>query len=112
MEEYKAGQKELHCVFVKKAYDRVPREELRYCMRKSGVAEEYVRVVQDMYERSVTVVRTEVEVTDAFKVKVGSHQGSARSPFLFAAVMDRLTDEIRQESFRKERRKEGRFTRQ
>ncbi|KAK3556954.1 hypothetical protein QTP70_022300, partial [Hemibagrus guttatus] len=30
-----------------KAYDRVPREELWYCMRKSGVAEKYVRVVQD-----------------------------------------------------------------
>ncbi|KAK3569297.1 hypothetical protein QTP86_026554 [Hemibagrus guttatus] len=41
---------------LEKAYDRVPREELWYCMRKSGVAEKYVRVVQDMYERSRTVV--------------------------------------------------------
>ncbi|KAK3530888.1 hypothetical protein QTP70_004404 [Hemibagrus guttatus] len=56
--EYRDGQRELHCVFVdlEKAYDRVPREELWYCMRKSGVAEKYVRVVQDMYERSRTVV--------------------------------------------------------
>ncbi|KAK3521097.1 hypothetical protein QTP86_016197 [Hemibagrus guttatus] len=45
---YKSGDLE-------KAYDRVPREELWYCMRKSGVAEKYVRVVQDMYERSRTV---------------------------------------------------------
>ncbi|KAK3553657.1 hypothetical protein QTP70_006864 [Hemibagrus guttatus] len=59
MEEYRDGQRELHCVFVdlEKAYDRVPREELWYCMRKSGVAEKYVRVVRDMYERSRTVVR-------------------------------------------------------
>ncbi|KAK3566588.1 hypothetical protein QTP86_001076 [Hemibagrus guttatus] len=58
MEKYRDGQRELHCVFVdlEKAYDRVPREELWYCMRKSGVAEKYVRVVQDMYERSRTVV--------------------------------------------------------
>ncbi|KAK3558573.1 hypothetical protein QTP86_021652 [Hemibagrus guttatus] len=56
--EYRDGQRELHCVFVdlEKAYDRVPREELWYCMRKSGVTEKYVRVVQDMYERSRTVV--------------------------------------------------------
>ncbi|KAK3540585.1 hypothetical protein QTP70_034343 [Hemibagrus guttatus] len=44
---------------LEKAYDRVPREELWYCMRKSGVAEKYVRVVQDMYERSRTVVSDE-----------------------------------------------------
>ncbi|KAK3563126.1 hypothetical protein QTP86_016360, partial [Hemibagrus guttatus] len=58
---------------LEKAYDRVPREELWYCMRKSGVAEKYVRVVQDMYERSRTVVRC-------------------------AVVMDQLSEEDRQES--------------
>ncbi|KAK3570786.1 hypothetical protein QTP86_025427 [Hemibagrus guttatus] len=75
MEKYRDGQKELHCVFVdlEKAYDRVPREELWYCMRRSGVAEKYVRVVQDMYERSRTVVRC-------------------------AVVMDQLSEEVRQES--------------
>ncbi|KAK3540070.1 hypothetical protein QTP70_025377 [Hemibagrus guttatus] len=79
-------------------YDRVPREELWYCMRKSGVAEKYVRVVQDMYERSRTVVRCAVGQTEEFKVEVGLHQGSALSPFLFAMVMDQLSEEVRQES--------------
>ncbi|KAK2891434.1 hypothetical protein Q8A73_017099 [Channa argus] len=77
---------------------RVPREELWYCMRTSGVAEKYVRVVQDMYESCKTVVRCAVGVTEELKVEVGLHQGSALSPFLFALVMDRLTDEVRQES--------------
>ncbi|KAK3568206.1 hypothetical protein QTP86_000223 [Hemibagrus guttatus] len=100
MEKYRNGQRELHCVFVdlEKAYDRVPREELWYCMRKSGVAEKYVRVVQDMYERSRTVVRCAVGQTEEFKVEVGLHQGSALSPFLFAIVMDQLSEEVRQES--------------
>ncbi|KAK3533937.1 hypothetical protein QTP70_034936 [Hemibagrus guttatus] len=101
---YMDGQRELHCVFVDlekdcmTKYDRVPREELWYCMRKSGVAEKYVRVVQDMYERSRTVVRCAVGQTEEFKVEVGLHQGSALSPFLFAMVMDQLSEEVRQES--------------
>ncbi|MCJ8739625.1 hypothetical protein PDJAM_G00049190 [Pangasius djambal] len=83
---------------LEKAYDRVPREELWYCMRKSGVAEKYVRVVQDVYERSRTVVRCAVGQTEEFKVEVGLHQGSALSPFLLAMVMDQLSEEVRQES--------------
>ena len=100
MEKYGERQKELYCVFMglKKAYDKVPREELWYCMRKSQVAEKYVKVVQDMYEDSVATMRCAVGMTEGFKVEVGMHQGSALSSFLFAMVMDRLTDEIREES--------------
>ncbi|KAK3505909.1 hypothetical protein QTP70_003614, partial [Hemibagrus guttatus] len=35
---------------------------------------------------------------EEFKVEVGLHQGSALSPFLFAIVMDQLSEEVRQES--------------
>ena len=66
-------------------------------MRKSGIVEKYVRLVQDMYEGSETVVRCAVRTTESFKVNVGLHQGSALSPFLFAVIMDRLMDEVRRE---------------
>ena len=99
MKKYREGQRELHCIFVdlEKAYDKVPREELWYSMRKPGIAEKYVRLVQDMYEESETVVRYAIGTTKSFKVKVGLHQGSALSPFLFAVIMDRLTNEVRRE---------------
>ena len=99
MQKCREGQRELHCVFMdlEKVYDRVPREELWYCMRKSGIVEKYVQLVQDMYEESETVVRCAVGTTESFKVKVGLDQGSALSPFLFAVIMDRLTDEVRRE---------------
>ena len=57
-----------------------------------------MRIVQDMYKGSVTSVRCAVGMTEGFQIQVGLHQGSALSPFLFAMVMDRLTDDARQES--------------
>lgn len=39
-----------------------------------------------------------VGVKDGFMVRVRFYKGSAQMPLLFAMVMDRLTDEIGQES--------------
>ena len=50
-----------------------------------------------MYEGTERVVRCAVGTTESFKVKVGLHQGSVLSPFLFAVIMDRLTDKVRKE---------------
>ena len=85
-------------VDLEKAYDKVPRDEVWYCTRKSGLAEKYARIVQDMYDDSITAVTYAVGVTEGFEVKVGLHQGSALNPCLFAMVMDRMTDDIREEA--------------
>ena len=99
IEKYREGRKELRCVIgeLEKAYDKVPREDVWYCMRKSGLADKYVRIVHDMYDDSTPAVRCAVGVTEGFEVKVGLHQVSALSPCLFAMVMDRMTDEIRED---------------
>lgn len=70
MENY-GGQEELHYVFVtiEKVHDKVPREGLWYCMKKSGsMAEKYVTVLQDMYGDTKTAVRCAMGVVDEFKV--------------------------------------------
>ncbi|XP_042890365.1 uncharacterized protein LOC122265229 [Penaeus japonicus] len=77
------------------AYDRVPREELWHCMRESSIPEVYVRVVQDIYNECMTAVRSVVGTTEGYNMEVGLHQGSALSPFLFAVIMDKLTDGLR-----------------
>ena len=99
MEKYREGQRELYCVLMdlEEAYNRVLREELWYCMRKSGMGEKYVQLVQDMYEGSETVVRCAIGTTESFKVKVRLHQGSVLSPFLFVVIMERLMNEVTRE---------------
>ena len=67
-------------------------------MRKSGMAGKHVQLVQDMYGGNETVVRCAVEITESFKIKVGLHQESALSPFLFAVILGRITDEVSRET--------------
>ena len=99
MEKYNEKGKELHLVFIdlEKAYDRVPRQEVWRCMREKGVSEKYVRVVNDMYREATTQVRSSVGTTEKFEVKVGLHQGSALSPYIFDMIMDVIVAEVKDE---------------
>ncbi|XP_047487973.1 uncharacterized protein LOC125038499 [Penaeus chinensis] len=96
MEKYREGQKGLHSIFIdlEKAYDRVPRTEVWNCLRLKEVQEKYIRLIQDMYEGTKAKVKCMVGTTESFQVKVGLHQGSALSPFLFAIVIDCLTEAV------------------
>ncbi len=41
-----------------KAYDRVPRDVIRWALRRKNVGEEYIKVIQDMYDGCTTSIRT------------------------------------------------------
>jgi len=60
-----------------KGFDRVPREVIRWAMRKLGVEKWLVSAVTSMYTGAKTVVRTVYGNSKGFEVKVGMHQGSA-----------------------------------
>ena len=73
---------------LEKAFDRVPRDVVRWALRKLGVDECLIRTVMTLYTEACIVVRTDAGLSESFEVKVGLHQGSVLSPLLFAAVMD------------------------
>ncbi|XP_064106763.1 uncharacterized protein LOC135215739 [Macrobrachium nipponense] len=100
VEKYRKKQKGLHLLFIdlEKACDRVPRQEVWRCLREKRVSEKYVRVMKDMYAEATTQVSSTVGTTAKFKVKVGLHQGSAFSPYVFDIVMDVITSEVREEA--------------
>ena len=80
-----------------KAFDRVPREVIRWAMHKLGVEEWLVSAVMSMYNYrgAKTAVRTVYGNSSGFEVKVGMHQGSALSPLLFVIVMEAISREFR-----------------
>ena len=60
------------------------------------MTKKFLNVMQDMYKGSMTTVKCAVGLTKWFYEKIGPHQGSAWSPFFFAMVLNRLTNEIRE----------------
>jgi len=77
-----------------KAFDRVPREVIRWEMHKLGVEEWLVLAVMSMYTGAKTVVRTVYSNSNGFDVKDGMHEDSALSPLLFVIVMEALSREF------------------
>lgn len=96
-EKYLAANKPLYMAFVdlEKAFDRVPREVIWWAMRKLGIDEWLVRLVQAMYADARSRVRVGDGYSEEFGVGVGVHQGSVLSPLLFIIVLEALSGEFR-----------------
>ena len=75
-----------------KTFDRLPRKVLELAIRKKEIQEVLVGSVMSLYEGAKTGVRVDSELSEEFEVKVGMHQGSVMSPFLFAVVVDVFTE--------------------
>ena len=96
-EKFQAANKRLYMAFVdlEKAFDRVPRKVIWWAMRKLGVEEWVIRLVQGMYENARSRVRVGDGFSGEFGVLVGVHQGSVLSPLLFIIVLEALSREFR-----------------
>ena len=96
-EKHLAANKPLYMAFVdlKKAFDRVPRDVIWWAMRKLGIDEWLVRLVQSMYKDVRSRVRVGDGYSEEFGVGVGVHQGSVLSPLLFIIVLEALSREFR-----------------
>ena len=96
-EKYLAANKRLYMAFVdlEKAFDQVPRKVIWWALRKLGVEEWIVRLVQGMYANVQSHVCVGEGYSEEFEVKVGVHQGSVLSQLLFIIVLEALSREFR-----------------
>ena len=83
---------------LEKAFDRVPKEVIRWALRILGDEEWLLPAVMFMYTGAKIVVRTVYGNSNCSEVRVGMHQGSASSPLLFESVMEALSREFRHAS--------------
>ena len=93
-EKYLAANTRLYManVDLEKAFDRVPWKVIWWALRKLGVEEWIVWLVQGMYTQSR--VHVGEGYSEEFEVKVGVHQGSVLSPLLFIIVLEALSREF------------------
>ena len=75
-----------------KTFDRGPRKELEWAMRKKAIPKVLVRSMISLYEEAKTRVIVDSELSEEFEVKVGMHQGSVQSHFILAVVVDVVTE--------------------
>ena len=67
---------------LKKAFDRVPREDLWWSLTVLGVEESIVGVIKSMYDGSTQAFKLKNGESEWFEVKVGVHQESVLNPLL------------------------------
>ena len=89
-EKYLAANKRLYMAFVDLAFDRVPLKVIWWGLRKLGVEEWIVRLMQGMYANVRSRIHVGEGYSEEFEVKVGVHQGSVLSPLLFIIVLEAL----------------------
>ena len=96
-EKFRAENKKLFFIFVDlvKAFDRVPREVIRFALTWKGVLEYLVNGVMSIDKGCKTAVLVDGELSSSFSVKAGVHQGSSLSSLLFNMVMNVLTEDVR-----------------
>jgi hypothetical protein len=96
MEKSSEFAQQLYACFVdfKQAYDSVWRDGLWAVLRRYGIPEKVVKLIEKLYEGTKACVRIEGETSEWFEVKTGVRQGCILSPCLFNIALDHILREV------------------
>jgi Reverse transcriptase (RNA-dependent DNA polymerase) len=96
IKRYREQKMDLHMVFIdlEKTYDKISKNVMWWTLEKKKVSTKYVVFIKDIYTNIVTSVKSCDDKSNVFSIKIGLHQGSAMSLYIFTLVMDEVTKDI------------------
>ena len=96
-EKYRSKGRKLYyaSVDLETAFDTVPREVIRWALRKAGVEEWLMNAVMAMYKGTQTEIMIMEGKVVKFKANARLHQGSVLSYLLFVIVLEVITKKLR-----------------
>src|SRR5688572_21501709 len=91
-ERYIEMNKDLYVGYIDfiKEFDSVWREGLWRVLRNYGFPEKIVRILENLYEGTLSTVQTKTGVTDWFETGVSVKQGCILSPMLFNLFLEAI----------------------
>lgn len=91
------GKKIFNCfIDFQKAFDTIKHKVIWATLKSYGVEAKMVALLQKIYESGQSAVRIGKENGEWFRTDVGTRQGDPMSPLLFIAYLDRVMDQVKQ----------------